>query len=135
MSHFTKCELKLTNLAAIKAALKDLEMEFEEAQEHQQVTVRGYRGDTLKGQLKINMGQYDVGLVANENGTFEFTADWWGVETTKGISQAEFEQKVNQKYQYHNVKMACEEKGYAVEEETNEEDGSVRLVVRKWVSD
>ena len=50
-------------------------------------------------------------------------------------SQAEFETAVNQKYQYHNVKMACEEKGYAVEEELNEEDGSIRLVVRKWVSE
>jgi hypothetical protein len=51
------------------------------------------------------------------------------------VSQAEFEQSVNQKYQYHNVKMACEEKGYAGEEALNEEDGSIRLVVRKWVSD
>ena len=42
---------------------------------------------------------------------------------------------MNQKYQYNNVKMACEEKGYAVEEEVNEEDGSIRLVVRKWVAD
>lgn len=135
MSHFTKCELKLTNLAALKAALKDLEMDFEEAAEFQHVVVRGYRGDTIKGKLKINMGQYDIGLIENADGTLEFTADWWGVETTKGVSQAEFEQAVNQKYQYHNVKMACEEKGYAVEEELNEEDGSIRLVVRKWVSD
>jgi Protein of unknown function (DUF1257) len=135
MSHFTKCELKLTNLAAIKAALKDLEMDFQVAEEGQQVTVRGYRGDTIKAAIKINMGQYDIGVIANENGTYEMTADWWGVETTKGVSQAEFEQAVNQKYQYHNVKMACEEKGYALEEEVNEEDGSIRLVVRKWVSD
>ena len=80
----------------------------------------------------------DDGLAAidwTKHGTFEFTADWWGVETTKGVSQAEFEQQVNQKYQYHNVKQACEEKGYAVEEELNEEDGSIRLVVRKWVSE
>jgi len=47
MSHFTKCELKLTNLAALKAALKDLEMDFEEAAEFQHVVVRGYRGDTI----------------------------------------------------------------------------------------
>jgi Protein of unknown function (DUF1257) len=135
MSHFTKCELKLTNLAAIKAALNALGMQFEEAEEHQQVVVRGYRGDTIKGKLKINMGQYDIGLIENQDGTYEFTADWWGVETTKGVSQAEFEEQVNKQYQYNNVKMACEEKGYQLEEEVNEEDGSIRLVVRKWVSD
>jgi hypothetical protein len=135
MSHFTKCELKITNLAALKAALEDLKMKFEAAEEHQHVTVRGYRGDTLKAAIKIDMGQYDIGVVANENGTYDLVADWWGVETTNGTSEAEFKDLVNQKYQYHNVKMACEEKGYAFEEEVNEEDGSIRLVVRKWVSD
>ena len=47
MSHFTKCALKMTNLAAIKKALADLNFKFEEATEGQTVTVRGYRGDTL----------------------------------------------------------------------------------------
>jgi len=135
MSHFTKCELKITNLAALKAALEDLKMKFEAAEENQLVTVRGYRGDTLKAAIKIDMGQYDIGVVANENGTYDLVADWWGVETTNGTSEAEFKDLVNQKYQYHNVKMACEEKGYSFEEETNEEDGSIRLVVRKWVSE
>ena len=135
MSHFTKCELKMTNLAAIKAALEDLKLTFEAAEEGQSVVVRGYRGDTLKGQIKIDMGQYDIGVIANADGTYELSADWWGVETTKGVSQQEFEHQLNQRYQYHNVKEACEAKGYAVEEEVNEEDGSIRLVVRKWVSE
>ena len=135
MSHFTKCELKLTNLQAIKKALQDMELEFVEAEEGQTVTVRGYRGDTLQGKLCVNMGQYDIGVIDNGNGTFDITADWWGVETTKGVSEEEFKNTLSQKYQYHNVKQACEDKGYSVEEEVNEEDGSIRLVVRKWVSE
>ena len=51
------------------------------------------------------------------------------------LTTEEFKHQLSQRYQYHNVKQACEEKGYAVEEEVNEEDGSIRLVVRKWVSD
>jgi hypothetical protein len=135
MSHFTKCELKLTNLAAIKKALADLQIQFAEAEEGQSVTVRGYRGDTLQAKMSINMGTYDIGVVANPDGTYELSADWWGVETTKGVSEAEFSAQLNQRYQYHNVKQACEEKGYSLEEELNEEDGSIRLVVRKWVSE
>lgn len=135
MSHFTKCELKMTNLAALKAALADLQLKFEAAEENQQVTVRGYRGDTLKAAMRIDMGQYDIGVVANEHGSYDVVADWWGVETTNGTSEAMFKEMVSQKYQYHNVKMACEEKGYSFEEEVNEEDGSIRLVVRKWVND
>lgn len=132
MSHFTKCALKLTNLAAIKKALADMQLKFTEAEEGQTVTVRGYRGDTLKAAMCIDMGRYDIGVIANQDGTYELTADWWGVETTKGVSEEEFTHQLSQRYQYHNVKQACEEKGYAVEEEVNEEDGSIRLVVRKW---
>jgi len=135
MSHFTKCEMKMTNLAALKKALEDLQLSFQTEDAGQGVVVRGYRGDTLRAAMSIDMGKYDIGVIANADGTYDLTADWWGVETTKGVSEAEFKDLLSQKYQYHNVKMACEEKGYAVEEEVNEEDGSIRLVVRKWVSD
>src|SRR5690349_6480309 len=132
MSHFTKCALKLTNLSAIKLALADMQLRFTEAEQGQSVAVRGYRGDTLKAAISVDMGRYDVGVVASQDGTFDITADWWGVETTKGVSEEEFKHQLSQRYQYHNVKQACEAKGYAVEEEVNEEDGSIRLVVRKW---
>jgi hypothetical protein len=132
MSHFTKCALKMTNLAAIKKALADLDLKFTEAEQGQSAVVRGYRGDTLKAAISIDMGRYDVGVIANEDGTYDITADWWGVETTKGVSEEEFKHQLSQRYQYNNVKMACEEKGYSVEEEVNEEDGSIRLVVSRW---
>jgi len=131
MSHFTKCALKMTNLAAIKKALADLDLQFTEAEQGQSAVVRGYRGDTLKAAISIDMGRYDVGVIANADGTYDITADWWGVETTKGVSEEEFKHQLSQRYQYHNVKMACEEKGYSVEEEVNEEDGSIRLVVSR----
>jgi hypothetical protein len=132
MSHFTKCALKMTNLAAIKKALADMQHEYVEAEAGQSVTVRGYRGDTLKAAISVNMGRYDVGVIDNQDGTYDITADWWGVETTKGVSEDEFKHQLSQRYQYHNVKQACEEKGYEVSEEVNEEDGSIRLVVTKW---
>ena len=132
MSHFTKCALKMTNLAAIKKALADLNFKFTEEEQGQGALVRGYRGDSLRAKISVDMGRYDVGIVENQDGTYEVTADWWGVETTKGVSEEEFKHQLSQRYQYHNVKQACEEKGYTVEEEENEEDGSIRLVVRKW---
>lgn len=125
----------MTNLAAIKKALADMKVQFSEAAEGQTVTVRGYRGDTLQAAIKVDMGRYDIGVVQTADGNYELLADWWGVETTKGVSEQEFAEQMGQRYQYHNVKQACEEQGYAVEEEQNEEDGSIRLVVRKWVSE
>lgn len=134
MSHFTKCELKITNLAALKRALEDLDYTFTESQQHQSVKVRGWRDQTLDAALSIDMGKYDIGVVAAGDGTYDVVADWWGVETSKGVTEKEFRDKVNQRYQYYNVLQACEEKGYSLEEELNEEDGTIQLVVRKWAA-
>jgi hypothetical protein len=134
MSHFTKCDLKMTNVEALKKALVDMELNVVEAAEGQSVMVRGYRGQTLEASLKIDMGTYDIGVVKNDDGTLDLVADWWGVETTKGVSEEELKTRLKQRYAYHNVLMACEAKGYSVEEEVNQEDGSIQLVVRKWTA-
>jgi hypothetical protein len=134
MSHFTKCDLKMTNLEAIKRALEDMELAAVAATEGQSASVRGYRGQTMDAALSISMGTYDIGVVRADDGTYDLVADWWGVETTKGVSEEEFTTKLRQRYAYHNVLIACEAKGYTVEEEVNQEDGSIQLVVRKWAS-
>ena len=135
MSHFTKCDLKMTNVEALKKALADMELNVVEAEAGQQVVVRGYRGQTLSADLKIDMGTYDICVVKNDDGTLDLVADWWGVETTKGVSEEELKTRLKQRYAYHNVLMACEAKGYSVEEEVNQEDGSIQLVVRKWATE
>ncbi len=135
MSHFTKCELKLTNLNAIKSAIESLEYEYEEATETQKVRVRGWRGQSEEAVVGIKLSKYDIGVVQNADGTYTLVADWWGVETTTGVTQEEFVTRLNQKYQYHNVMEACEAKGYTLEEEEVEEDGTVKLYVRRWVPD
>src|SRR5262245_5211325 len=135
MSHFTKCDLKMTNYQALKKALADMDLAVVEAAEGQTVSVRGYRGQTLDASLKIDMGTYDIGVVKNEDSTLDLVADWWGVETTKGVSEEEMKTRLRQRYAYHNVLMACEAKGSTVDEEVNQEDGSIQLVVRKWASE
>ena len=79
MSHFTKCDLKMTNVEALKKALGDMELNVVEAEAGQSVVVRGYRGQTLAADLKIDMGTYDIGVVKNDDGTLDLVADWWGV--------------------------------------------------------
>jgi hypothetical protein len=135
MSHFTKCDLKMTNMEALKRALQDMKLEYQEAEEGHTVSVRGYRGQTLDAAISVPMGSYDIGVVRADDGTIDLMADWWGVETSKGVSEEEFKTQLRQRYAYHNVLIACEAKGYTVEEEVNQEDGSIQLVVRKWASE
>lgn len=132
MSHFTKCDLKITNLVALKRALADLGHTFTEATAEQQAVVRGYKGQKLNAELSIDMGKYDIGVVQQQDGTYELVADWWGIETTRGTTETEFVEEVNQKYAYQRVLMACEEQGYNLEEVKNEETGTISLTMKKW---
>jgi hypothetical protein len=132
MSHFTKCDLKITNLVALKRALEDLKHVFTEATAEQQAVVRGYKGQKLNAELSIDMGKYDIGVVKQADGTYELVADWWGIETTRGTTEKEFVEEVNQRYAYQRVLMACEEQGYNLEEVKNEETGTISLTMKKW---
>ena len=132
MSHFTKCDLKITNLVALKRALADLGHTFTEAKDEAGVVVRGYKGAKLNAEVSIDMGKYDIGVVKQQDGTYELVADWWGIETTRGTQEKEFVEELNQKYAYQRVVMACEDQGYTLEETKNEEDGKISLTVKKW---
>ncbi len=132
MSHFTKCDLKITNLVALKRALDELGYKYVEASGEVGAQIRGYHGQKLSGELSIDMGKYDIGVVKQADGTYQMVADWWGIETTKGVYEKEFVEEVNQKYAYQRVVMACEEQGYSLEETKNEEDGTIALTMKKW---
>jgi hypothetical protein len=67
--------------------------------------------------------------------TVSITRDWWGVETTHGPSDEHFRTEAAQKPSLTTPNTPTKIQGYAVEEEVDEEDGSIRLVVRKWVSE
>jgi hypothetical protein len=132
MSHFTKCDLKITNLAALKRALDDLKLSYRVAEGEQGVEVRGYKGQKMSAEISVDMGKYDIGVVQAADGTYELVADWWGIEVTKAVTETEFVEELNQRYAYNRVVMACEEQGYTMEETQNEEDGTIQVAMKKW---
>lgn len=132
MSHFTTVETKIKDLVALERALKDLGYDFAKAEAGQKVVVRGYQGDTLKADLCIKASKtYDIGVKVTEKGV-EFVADWWGVETTRGVAEKEFVQAVKQRYAYHKVMAEIKKKGYTLEQEEETEDKQIRIRVRSW---
>ena len=132
MSHFTKVETQINDLVALKKALDQLGWKYRVAEQGQQVTVRGYRGQTTEAELCIDMGKYDVGVVKTESGNYELVSDWWGVETTRGLTEKEIVTELNAKYAYQRVVAAVEEAGYTIDTNNVAEDGTVKLSVSKW---
>ncbi len=132
MSHFTKVQTQINDLVALKKALDQLGWKYRVAENNQKVVVRGSKGQTTEAELCIDMGKYDIGVVKNENGTYELVSDWWGVETTRGITEQEVVKEINQKYAYQRVVAAVEEAGYTVDTNNVAADGTVKLSVSKW---
>jgi hypothetical protein len=132
MSHFTKVQTQINDLVALKKALDQLGWKYRVAENNQQVVVRGYKGQTTQAELCIDMGKYDIGVVKNEDGNYELVSDWWGIETTKGLTEQEIVKEINQKYAYQRVVAAVEEAGYTVEANNVAADGTVKLNVTKW---
>ena len=132
MSHFTKVETQINDLVALKKALDQLGWKYRVAEENQKVTVRGYRGQTTEAELCIDMGKYDIGVVKTETGNYELVSDWWGVETTRGLTEQEIVKELNGKYAYQRVVAAVEEAGYTIDTNNVAADGTVKLSVSKW---
>jgi hypothetical protein len=130
MSHFTTVETKIKDVVCLKAALKDLGYAFSEGA--QGVEVKGYLGEKDIAELSIHASKtYDVGVKATETG-YQFVADWWGVETTRGVTQEEFVKKVTQRYAYHKVLSEVAKQGYTIETNEVTSDQTISLTVRKW---
>jgi hypothetical protein len=133
VSHFTQVETKINDLVALKAALVELNMEFEEATENQLVKVRGWKGSTLNAEAKIKASKsYDIGLQLTEEGTYKLVADWWGIEEETNQTQEQIMQKVTVRYAYHKVKNEVVKQGFSLDEESVEADGTIKLGVSKW---
>jgi hypothetical protein len=108
-------------------ALKDLGYQPGEGK----VEIRGYGGQRTAVDVMIptkNPG-YDIGFrKAGEQ--YELVADWYGIED---IKPEELLNRIQQRYAYHAVKSRMEEQGFEVVEEENQEDKTIRLMVRRTV--
>ena len=130
MSHFTKVKTQINDLVCLEKALGQLGWKFK--RDAAGVTVRGWKGATMQAEMSIDMGKYDVAVVKAENGSYELVADWWGIETTRGITEAEVAKEINAKYAYQRVVAAVEDAGYSIDENAVQKDGTVKLSVSKW---
>ena len=128
MSHFTHVKTKITDLSALKAALADLGYAVADGE----ASIRGWRNTSQEVDVAARLGAFDVGFRRGTDGTYDAVADWWGVKTYEGVAQGDFMRRLTQRYAYHKVVGEARKQGYALVDEENQADQSIRLVVRKW---
>ena len=126
MSHFTKIQTKLYNLETLKKSLSDLNINWTVKTNN----VRGYQNTTHKAELVIQQeNSHDIGF--QWNGTeYELVTDlmFWA----QNISVEKFLNRLNQRYAYNSIIGVSEKEGFSFTQTETSEDGSIRLVLRRF---
>ena len=126
MSHFSNIKTKIRNLNSLKAALKDLKVDWKNGPG----IVRGYQGQTHQADVVVEQNNnYDFGFSWNGS-EYELVADlqyWQQPLTVEG-----FLRQVTQRYAYHTVVNETANQGFSITEQNKNDDGSIRLVVQRW---
>lgn len=124
MSHFTTIKIQIKNGKILHQVLQELGYEVE-----CNTKVRGFIGQKTSAEYVIRQKNgYDLGFRLNGE-SYEIVADFWGAK----INQKEFVNSISQKYAHKTLMQSVQEQGFDVEEESVLEDGTVRVVVGKWV--
>ena len=126
MSHFSQIKTQIRNLPALKQALTDLGLEWQDGPRE----VRGYQGQTRTAEVAIEQANgYDLGFSWNGQ-EYELVADlqFW----KQNWSVDRFLSHVTQRYAYRTVLNETAQKGFQVTEQKNNQDGSIRLVMQRW---
>ncbi len=123
MSHFSRLQTKIVDLAYLKRALTDMNFEFEEGR----VKIRGYLGRKMTVDLRVKTPDgYDIGFVKSGD-TYEVVADW---DMLKSVEQQAFVKEVMRSYAYHVVRDQLEVQDYCVVQEQRQGE-TVSLTMRR----
>ena len=126
MSHFTKIKTKLYNLTILKKSLDDLSLETETGSKE----IRGYNNQTHVAELVIKQSNnHDIGFAWNGS-EYELVTDlmFW----SQPYSVDKFLNQVNQRYAYNSIVEMSKREGFQLAQSKNPQDGSVRLLLRKF---
>ncbi len=127
MSHFSQVQTVIRDQVLLEESLRQLQFEFQSAEE---VTIRGYQGNTECAQVVVDTGcRYDIGLQRKADGSFDVCADWWGIEFNTQIRKESFMQALNRTYAHLTVKRQVLEQGLIIEQEKVLPNGEIELVV------
>ena len=124
MSHFTKIKTKLYDRVTIEKSLSDLNIKWESGK------IRGYNNQEYSADIVIRQkNNYDIGFRWNNN-EYELVADLMFWDQSYSIDK--FLNQVHQRYAFNLITKVSEEQNLESVESGNLEDGSIRLVLRKF---
>jgi hypothetical protein len=131
MSHYSRVKTQFRHREALIACLKNLGYNVET-----DAIIKGHHGEHTVDIAVRKAKGYGVGFVKSPDGTFDMVADWWGVAgTDERMIMQELAAQADAIQKEYAKKMVLEQAvldGFEVVSETEEQDGTLRIVVRRW---
>ena len=130
MSHFSTIKTRLRKKEPLLKALVHLGYVPEKGES----TVRGYRGQTVKAEMTVEMSKgADIGFRWNQGSkSYELVTDLDLWKQTIPVER--FLAQVTQRYALNTVLDSTAQEGFQVSEQKQNLDGSIELVVTRWDS-
>lgn len=124
MSHFTTIQVQFKDGQILQQSLEDLGYAVE-----QNSSIRGYLWNRTRADYVIRQKNgFDLGFRWNGQ-AYELVSDFWGAK----IDTQAFLNQVTQKYAHNNLVTTARKQGYMIEGEEQLADGTIRVVVGRWV--
>ncbi len=130
MSHYSRIKTKFHNREALITTLKQLGYEV-----GTDTVIKGHHGEHTVD-IAVKTKGYGIGFVRGTDGNYDMVADWWGVagaderRMTQELVQAAG--TIQKAYTHAMVLAQAKADGFEVVSQTEEQDGSLRIVVRRW---
>jgi hypothetical protein len=128
----------MSSHASVSPLILDLLSFFDALSDLKRVTEKAQSFETFDGRRHEVEAVFDdgagrkAGLQKTDKG-YAIVADCHGLTAAQQKTQAQSIQQIVQRYAYRKVVSQLQKDGYSVAEEQKQPDGSIRLVVRKWV--
>ena len=135
MSHFTCIKTQIKHQDALVQALADVGFKTVEVHETAQ-HLYGYQGDVRPQTAEVIIRRQHIGRWSNDIG-FKRQADGHFEAIISDYDRPTYSQQwlngLTQRYGYHALMATAPEQGFSIEEEETLEDGTIRVVVARWV--
>jgi protocatechuate 3,4-dioxygenase beta subunit len=126
MSHFTSIKTKLYDRETIEKSLSDLNIKWETEINK----VRGYNNQEELAEIVIKQNNnHDIGFKWNGK-EYELVTDLMFWDQKYSVNK--FLNQVNQRYAFNLITKVSEEQSFQYVEAENLQDGSIRLLLRKF---
>jgi hypothetical protein len=130
VSHFSRVRTALRDREVLTTCLEELGYEVSEGG-----TIRS-RDGVREVDLSVRTANGNgIGFVKDAGGCYTLVADWWGM---RGRDRRILDRmngtlaRVQRRYAERMIRDHIENEGFSLVERREEEDGSIRIVVRRW---